>query len=80
MKVYKLRAEALIDIFNMMEDPRFHAIEFDIKKEKFYDITFTFKTSLVLDQIISIIEDVKDGHVMLRTIQPIRKYTGELIA
>jgi hypothetical protein len=78
METYKLRAEALIDIFNLTEDERFIATEYEIKKEKFYDITFTFDSVLSLEEIVEIIHDVKDGHVMLYTIKPLEEYTGEI--
>ncbi len=41
------------------------------------DTELTFNVNLPLDHIMEIIREQQDSHVMLQTVQPIEKYTGE---
>ena len=41
------------------------------------DVEFEFETNLTLDEVIEILKNVPDGHVMYQSVQPIADYTGE---
>jgi len=75
---YKLRAECLDDVLLFI-----HRMPTDIwsmkivQREPLPDVEFEFKTTLTSDEIIALLEKQDDSHVMMDTIKPIDKYTGE---
>jgi hypothetical protein len=83
---YKLRAEAWIDLVNLAEAlmpqgaPPVRCTSFTIEAtgigpDPIFEMAVT--SSLALDDLLAIIDDIEDGHVMYETIQPIEHYTGE---
>ena len=87
-KVYRWRAECSVDDEELLKRiPSDELIEFrTVRKMPNAPITpnilecllseVTLK-SLTLDELRSIMRDIPDGHVMVQTVQPKDRYTGE---
>ena len=41
------------------------------------DVEFEFKTTMTLDEILDILSNQVDSHVMMETLRPVEEYTGE---
>ncbi len=76
MKKYKLRAGCEVDIRAFIKESRYDIINSKIDKDS-HNPKLEFSSELELDEIKDILRKIEDGHVMLQTIQPIEKYTGE---
>ena len=76
--IYKLRAECSNDVMKFIEKAHGHMENFKMERDKqFPDVDFEFESKLNLDEIILILRDIDDGHVMVQTVKPIKEYTGE---
>lgn len=73
LTAYKVRAEAPIDIieFAKIAGNNLKTVSLDAGN------IFSFKTTLSVDQIIALLKKVPDGHVMIRTLQPSKSFTGK---
>lgn len=73
LTAYKVRAEAPIDIieFAKIAGNNLKNVSLDAGN------VFSFKTTLSIDQIIALLKKVPDGHVMVRTLQPSKSFTGK---
>lgn len=81
MSVYKLRAECLPDVVQFIENTNKRGTmitNYKIEKDKLVsDVYFEFELKLTIPEIIDILQNQKDSHVMYQTVNPIDKYTGE---
>lgn len=78
---YKFRAECGSDVLELMNllphaDIVRHNVEPDFYELPDVEVEIEFK-NMQLDELRDTIRDVADGHVMLQTVQPIDKYTGD---
>lgn len=73
MKKYKLRFESIVDLIEFIYKIHNHIDEY--KGEENY--TFSFKTNLSFDDILEIINQIPDSHIMYETLAPYNEYTGE---
>ncbi len=77
-KMYKLRAEGLNDFINFLGTGVYFNIKsFTVEPIGVPDVVVSFETNLSLSEIKAKLREVKDSHVMLDTIKPIKEYTGE---
>lgn len=81
MQQYKLRAELLADIGKLVVEMAGSIKRAEICHVKgdgeFPDSEFIFSCDLSLEEVQDSIRAVEDSHVMLQTVQPIERYTGE---
>lgn len=70
---YKLRAEAPVDILRFVQIAGINLKDINFNE----DNIFEFKTTIPLNKIINLLKKVPDGHVMIRTVQPAKLYTGK---
>lgn len=82
MKEYKLRSECLMDIvafvnvlLNLEGGSKIRIKAID-SISSIPDMEMTFSTILSKSEIISLLSDIDDSHVMIETLQPIELYTG----
>lgn len=76
---YKLRAESMVDVFYFLEENRKGLKSFFVNSISNHShVEVTFVTKLAFDEIKQTLETVYDGHLMVDTVQPIEKYTGEI--
>lgn len=74
---YKLRAECSNDVMRFIENAHGHMEGFKMERDKrFPDVDFEFESNLNLEEIISILRLIDDGHVMVQTVKPTGEYTG----
>ena len=76
MNTYKFRAECLADVANFLLEFRPEHTEI-VAAKMIPDVECVIKTSADIDKVKGAMADVMDSHVMMQTIQPIDKYTGE---
>lgn len=81
---YKMRAECLIDVLNLLTlfDAKHYKIpcEYVIYKvTDFPDVELELTIGLDFRKLLEIIEQVEDGHVMFRTVALKGNYTGEYL-
>jgi len=74
---YKLRAEGAPDIAEFISIASPYLISYKMEHVGVPDVEFEFETNLTLDEVIEILKNVPDGHVMYQSVQPIADYTGE---
>lgn len=75
---YKLRAECVMDILRIIEVAGIHMTYLKMVKHKdLPDTEFEFEIDLELSEIITILKNIPDSHVMYQTVKPIGQYTGE---
>jgi hypothetical protein len=75
---YKLRAECSKDVVGFLNNVHSQLSSFSLIKDKeLPDVEFEFETDLALDEIILILKDLDDAHVMYQTVKLIDEYTGE---
>lgn len=81
--LYKLRAECKHDVkqlscilsqFTITEEK---IDECNINGIPIPDVEYTFDVNQTIEEVIEIIKDIPDSHVMYQTIETIDKYTGE---
>ncbi len=77
MITYKLRAECVQDILNFINQLVNHGIKANFGSINTLYNELVFDSKITREQIMALVRKVEDGHVMLQTIQPIEKYTGE---
>ncbi len=78
MKTFKFKAEAPVDV-QTLKYIMLHQMQ-SVKVKDLYegwDCEVTFETKLSIEQVKENMRLVEDSHVMIQTIQPIEKYTGE---
>ena len=77
MKTFKLRAECLEDIHNFLKFiNNSHISEFIISQKLNSDIELEFKSVLLLKEIIEILKNIPDSHVMVQTVSELEFYNG----
>jgi ABC-type uncharacterized transport system permease subunit len=75
---YKFRAECSQDAEQFKHENREAISDYEIQKVEGYpDVYVTFDSYLELSEIIELMRDIDDGHVMYQTVKPIEEYTGE---
>jgi len=78
---YKFRAECELDFRNLLSlfynEPEHHISAIKINGKAMPDIEVELMTPLPLNELRNMMREVEDGHVMLQTVQPIERYTGE---
>lgn len=75
---YRLRAESSNDVSLFIQKTHWRMNSFSmLKYNKLPDIDFQFETDLKLEEIILILKDIEDSHVMYQTVKPIEEYTGD---
>lgn len=84
MKEYKFRAECLTDFMNLLIrfDYKNHKVpcEYVIRSiESFPDIEVELRVDLEKVKLMSIMDEVEDGHVMWRTVDDKVGYTGDVL-
>ncbi len=72
---FKFRAECLYDVNAALK--KVPCSKFKIECNFLPDCTAEIETSYTLEQVKESLKRIIDGHVMLETIAPIAKYTGE---
>lgn len=79
MPVYKLRAETIFDCTNVFKQLNLKKVEFKymLTGNNLPDVELEITANLSLLELMSILDNVADGHVMYETVQPIESYTGE---
>ena len=82
MTTYKLRAECSQDVYRFYRamKPEFKGLVSSfrmVQRLPIPDVELTFKSKKSLPEIRKILSKIVDGHVMLETVQPLKKYTGE---
>ncbi len=81
LNTYKLRAEGLDDFLSFLKTGMYMRMKsFTIEPIGVPDVVVSFVTDASLSEIKSKLREVPDSHVMLETIKPINKYTGERFA
>jgi hypothetical protein len=75
---YKFRAECQydVDVFKYGNEHEISNLKIENDKD-FPDVYVTFDSDLPLEEIIYLMREVEDGHVMYQTLRPIQEYTGE---
>lgn len=85
---YKFRAECIADAYNVINKlgKLSHEALQEVKIIPIFmdglrlpDCEVELKTSLHFIALLTQLRDIPDGHVMLESVQPIEKYTGERI-
>lgn len=75
---YQFRAECRHDAERFYEENSEAIANLTITPwEGFPDVDVTFESHLELNEIIELMKDIDDGHVMYQTVKPIDEYTGE---
>lgn len=75
---YKLRAESMVDVFYFLEENRKELKSFSVNSmSNNSHVEVTFDTEMAIEEIRKALECIYNGHVMVDTVQPIEKYTGE---
>lgn len=78
MRHFKLRAECLDDVLQFIHKMPTNVWEMKIVQVgQLPDVEFEFKTTLTLNEVLSILSRQTDSHVMMETLRPFDKYTGE---
>lgn len=86
MSKYKLRAECLEDIYNFIKKlgetshtalGTFKVSPCIVEGLRYPDCVLEFKSSLTMNEIKAILKTIPDGHVMLETVNPAERYTGD---
>ena len=75
---FKLRAECFQDVVEFINKVPKKVWQIKVEQEDFLpDMVFEFSSEMTLQEIILVLSKIQDGHVMMDTINPIEKYTGE---
>ena len=78
MGIFKFRAECLQDIFAFIQGCQWHVSEVKIETiDCGPDVEMEFDTDLSIDELLPIIQQIEDGHVMADTLTTSKEYTGE---
>jgi len=74
---YKLRAESTTDVVNFIKTAHELLINFKLESAPLTpDVYFEFETDLSLDEIILILKEIEDSHVMYQTLNTLESFTG----
>ena len=76
---YKFRAECKTDAFKLI-DLLTDVVEYNIEPliTELPDVEITVETKeTTLDELRNTMQKITDGHVMVQTVMPVEKYTGE---
>lgn len=73
---YKLRADTISDINILSNFLDVNIIE-TIKSKVYPDVAVVFESNKSLPELINLIREIEDSHVMYQTIQLEENYTGE---
>jgi len=78
MPKYKLRAEGVSDVMELLKIIAHKMKSFNVKRidDVIPDVEFEFETEFNIDAIQRIISTIIDGHVMLETVTLLEDYTG----
>lgn len=74
---YKLRAECIGDIINLLATAPIAEFKLERLKQGFPDAVFTFESNESLTELKARILDIPDSHAMLETLTLETEYTGE---
>ena len=74
---FKLRAECFQDVLILIDKLNKNLYGFRIERDFLTDVEFEFITNLTLDEILAILDNQVDSHVMMETLRPFDEYTGE---
>ncbi len=75
---YKLRAESDLDVLELVRlSPRVNSLTFEYPDSALRACVVTFKSELCLAELLLLINQIPDGHVMTDTVARKAKYTGE---
>jgi len=75
---YKCRAECEEDILKFWDNNIDDVSDLEIFSSlNPLEVEATFNSPLELSEIIKLMENIFDGHVMYQTVKPIDEYTGE---
>lgn len=74
---FKLRAECFQDVLILIDKLNKNLYGFRIERDFLPDVEFEFITNLTLDEILAILDNQVDSHVMMETLRPFDEYTGE---
>lgn len=77
LKHFKLSAECFHDVLLLLKKMRKNLYGFRIEQDFFPDVDFEFVTNLTSDEILAILMNQIDSHVMMETLKPFDEYTGE---
>lgn len=75
MQTYKLRAECLNDVLQLIKAMPVN--KYTIESELTPDVEFTFRTECTMRDIICAMKTIPDSHVMAETVALEKDYTGE---
>ena len=73
MEKYKLRFEACADVVEFIKSMHLFIEDYKVEDGN----SFSFWTNISLLNILHIISEITDGHVMYETLAPYNKYTGD---
>lgn len=77
-RIYKLRAEIPKDVDALIKRLRLPPSAYVRTGTTLFDgFELEFSSSLTVDELLSEIETIEDGHVMAETLEPVELYTGE---
>lgn len=77
---YKLRAECSHDVVQFIVKSYSELSWFAMTSSQYTpDVEFEFETGMSYSQVLSVIEEIDDAHVMYQTINQVELYTGERI-
>jgi len=75
---YKLRAECLNDVLLLIDKMPNNVWGMRIEQwGTMPDVEFEFKSRLTLDEILAVLSNQVDSHVMMDTLRPLEEYTGD---
>ena len=78
MMKYKMRAECMNDIFAFTSSFAQSINNFAIHGNTHIpDVVFEFQSWKSMKSIMKVLSDIPDSHVMMETLQPKSKYTGQ---
>jgi hypothetical protein len=79
VKVWKCRCEAAFDYAKFMRNNIRDIPKFTVEFDGFCGATLEFETVMCRCQIVERLEQLSNLHVMVESLQPVEKYTGERI-
>lgn len=76
--IYRFRAEYMVDAISLLMMARCHVIRATFELGELPDVSAEIIVrGLTLEDMRGLCRTVKDGHVMLQTMQPFESYTGK---
>jgi len=77
MNRFKFRAETSYDVCNFIYKVEHDQMEIHIKFFAIPDVEVTLVTDKTKEEVIELMLEVDDSHVMIETLEPEELYTGE---